>query len=440
MIPEIDMELLERYIDGRLTDLDADRLRRLLRESAEARALLRSLATVEFGLQDLAATVDTSETVQDQSRQAMGRSWTRWPRRLAAAAAILAMIAGAYSLQPRGEPEIARISGLSGSVLWTGNGGQITSDPRVGQALTGGTIEGMTPNSWVKLDFLDGSTVTISGISTLTFSDRGQKELRLKEGSLSGDVNPQSPGKPMRVQARSALMEVLGTRFKVETEPGSTVLNVEEGKVRVSRLADGQAVDVPARHRLVATADRDMSPEAIPGSVPLWKSQVSLGPMGSWGRWSPRTDAGPATLRAVPYSHVSPEGQAMTLYSAALRVSGGDDTPVIPDSHARIRIQGRLATAHDLVFGVTVRRSDGEFAGNFFTIKPTPTFGAGGDFEVLLDLGEFQPTPPLIAQKGEPAGVPVGAVLDWFWCNSLADPVGLEILEVEILSPSPIAP
>ena len=58
MMTPADIELLEQYIDGTLADGDAQRLRALLRDSAEARAMLRSLATIDFGLQDIAATAD----------------------------------------------------------------------------------------------------------------------------------------------------------------------------------------------------------------------------------------------------------------------------------------------------------------------------------------------------------------------------------------------
>ena len=68
MMTPADFELLEQYIDGTLADGDAQRLRALLRDSAEARAVLRSLATIDFGLQDMAATADAD------SRGSLGES------------------------------------------------------------------------------------------------------------------------------------------------------------------------------------------------------------------------------------------------------------------------------------------------------------------------------------------------------------------------------
>ena len=73
MMTPADLKLLEQYIDGTLADGDLQRLRALRRDSAEARAMLRSLATIDFGLQDIAATADADscgslrEPIEDEN-------------------------------------------------------------------------------------------------------------------------------------------------------------------------------------------------------------------------------------------------------------------------------------------------------------------------------------------------------------------------------------
>ena len=100
--------------------------------------------------------------------------------------------------EKRAEVEpIAKVGGLSGSLIYTGDRGIVRKDLKEGDSLEGGTIEGMTPDAWFELEFSDGSTMMISGNSMLTFSDDGQKKLRLKEGGFSANVNPQPKGKPM---------------------------------------------------------------------------------------------------------------------------------------------------------------------------------------------------------------------------------------------------
>ncbi|MHC4520273.1 MAG: FecR family protein, partial [Planctomycetota bacterium] len=120
----------------------------------------------------------------------------KWPL---AAAALVALIAGLYFLPLIVERPIARVTGLNGSLQWTGDGGRVFYDLSVGTELPGGTVEGMAPGSWFELEFIDGSVVTISGHSTLTFSDHGQKKLYLKEGHVSGNVKPQPAGRPMLI-------------------------------------------------------------------------------------------------------------------------------------------------------------------------------------------------------------------------------------------------
>ena len=190
---------------------------------------------------------------------------------------------------------IARIKGLNGTLTWIGDGGQIVQGAgspqketrwsnvlREGAELSGGTIEGMAPDSWFELEFHDGSTGMISGDSILTFSDQGQKEFRLKQGRFSADVMPQPEGKPMLIHTPSAVLEVIGTKFDVEAGPESTMLYVREGKVQVRRVHDGRTVDVPANHRVVTTADGDMSlqfvaPEQTWAQTPVWKNISPIG-------------------------------------------------------------------------------------------------------------------------------------------------------------------
>jgi len=351
----------------------------------------------------------------------------KWP--LAIAAAVVALTVSLYFLRPIVERPIAKVTGLNGSLQWTGDGGRVFYDLSVGTELSGGTIEGMTPGSWFELEFNDGSTVTTSGNSMLTFSDHGQKKLYLKEGVVSGDVRPQPAGKPMLIYTRSAMLEVVGTQFEVEAEIAATMLNVSEGKVRIRRLSDGSTVDVPARHRVIAAADREMLPVPAPDAAFRWKSQLHLGPDGTYGKWSPETDTQDAKLGAIPYT----TPQEATIYTAAFVVLRGDKPPVVlqPDSYLRVR--GHIVSRNEVYFGITIRKPEGEFAGRFQTIRPAVEFPGGRDFEVLLKLRDFYLDPSLAEMKGKFPSVPFDLVVETFWCHTLDQQAGLEIFEVELL-------
>lgn len=349
-----------------------------------------------------------------------------------ATVAIIVLIASLYFQRQSAERRIAKVTGLSGSLQWTGNGGQVFNDLNVGTELPGGTIEGMVPGSWFELEFKDGSTVTISGNSTLTFSDHGQKKLYLKEGNVSGNVKRQPDGRPMLIYTRAAMLEILGTQFEVEAGISTTMLSVSEGKIRIKRLSDGNTVDVPAKHRVIAAADHEMLLIPAPEAVGQWRSQLHLGPAGTQGKWSPATDGQGAKLGAIPYT--LPQGA--TIYTAAFGVSRGDQSPVVLQPGCHLRIRGRIASAHDVYFGVTVGYASGGFAGRFQTIRPAVEFPGGEDFQVLLPFADFQPDPSLVEIRDKLPNSPFHLVVDSIWCHTLDQQSGLEITEVELLAPT----
>lgn len=341
-------------------------------------------------------------------------------------------IASLFFQRPNVERPIATITGISGALQWTGDGGRVLDRLSVGTELPGGTVEGMTPNSWFEFEFIDGSTVTISGNSMLTFSDHGQKRLHLKEGTIAANVNPQPAHKPMLIYTRSAMLEVVGTQFEVETGLAATMLNVSTGEVRVTRMSDKKTVNVLARHRVIAAAGRELAPEPVPDSVSQWKSQLHFGPEATQGKWLPETDTEDARLGALPYT--TPRG--ITIYTVGFTVSRGDRPPVILQPGSRLRVRGRIKSTHRIYFGMTVRQPNGEFAGRFQTTRLADEFRAGRDFELALHLDDSQLDPTLAEMKHKLPSNPLGLVVDTFWCHTLDKPAGLEIAEVELLSPT----
>ena len=434
--------LIRAYANGVITPDQLEELEQTLRADATVREQFLHELNVHAALEDPASGESVPTAGGDGSEglnslrepnvlfERRNVNMARWPL-AAAVAAVVALIATVYLLQPKGEPEIAKITGLSGSLQWTGDGGRVSHDLKVGTELPGGTIEGMDPSSWFELEFNDGSTVTISGSSMLTFSDHGQKKLHLKEGNVSANVRPQLAGQPMLIYTRSAMLEVLGTQFEVEVGLATTMLNVSKGSVRVKRFSDGRTVDVPAKHRVIAAADREMLPVPAPGAVSRWRSQLHLGPVNARGEWSPGTDTQDARLGAIPYT--TPQGK--TIYTAAFGVSRGDTPPVTLQPASRFRVGGHIASPHKVYFGVTVRHPNGEFAGRFQIIRPAVEFPGGQDFEVILRLGDFRLDPSLIEMKNKLPSVPFDLVVESIWCHTLGEQAGLKIVEVELIPP-----
>ena len=439
-------ELIDRHLRGELNESEKERLAKLLDSDSSARRdfvehaqwdtrFAEVLRESRGSLREPNANENADAMLAERAATMRERTPTvSFTRTLLAIAAvtIVALTASLYFQRPSAEREIAKITGLSGPLQWTGDGGRVFHDLSVGTELPGGTVEGMAPGSWFELEFNDGSTVTISGNSMLTFSDHGQKTLHLKEGSVAGNVKFQPAGKPMLIYTRSAMLEVLGTRFEVEAGLSATMLNVSEGKVRVKRLSDGSTVVVPAKHRVIAAADREMLPVLVPDPVNRWESQLYLGPDGTRGKWSPGTNAEDAKLRAVPYTtHLG-----KTIYTASFGVSHGDKPPVILQPASRFRVRGHIASTAKVWFGVTVRHPNGEFAGNFQTIRPAVEFPSGQDFEVTVHLRDFRLDPSLAEMRNELPGAPFHLVVESTWCHTLYEQAGLEIAEVELLPPA----
>ncbi len=237
--------LLGRLVDGELSPDDEARLNEILRDKPEAREEYHAYLDVHEGLQEQLAIPDFS-AMDGVIGPKPKPSYLR-PLRAMAALVVIGLFIN-FLVQETAQPpvakkraevkSIAKIKGLSGSLIYTGDRGIMRKDLKEGDFLEGGTIEGMTPAAWFELEFSDGSTVMISGNSMLTFSDDGQKKLRLKEGGFSANVKPQPKDRPMLVQTRTAMFEVLGTCFSVDADPTAAILTVTEGRVRATRLSD----------------------------------------------------------------------------------------------------------------------------------------------------------------------------------------------------------
>jgi ferric-dicitrate binding protein FerR (iron transport regulator) len=348
-------------------------------------------------------------------------SWLpNWALSAAAAVVIMAALWFFEGRRPATVTTIATIGEMSGPALWTGDGGRVIKDLQTGTKLSGGTLEGTSPRSWVQLRFNDGSTVTLSGDSMLTFSDLGQKELHLKRGGLSADVTPQST--PMLVHTRTAMLTVLGTRFDVETELSETTLNVSEGLVGIRRISDGRTVDVPANHRVVAAADVELNPARLPAPVHAWQSAMGRGHKRMYGKWRPDPGEDGGRLWAIPWI----TEQDKTIYTASMPVSRSE-TPVVLDSTSRISVRGRLKKGSHVFVGLTLRKPSGEFAGRFQVIKAASEFTAGEEFEIVLPLRDFQLDPSLKHVQAELPARPDGMVIDSIWCHTLYNHVGLGV-------------
>ena len=458
---------IQRHLDGTASSEEVAELSGQLESDANTRKLYLQMARIHATLaaDELAGTED-STPLPAPVVLSMERSTPRYTRALLAiaAAAIVVLTASLYFLSTDDERKIVKIDGIVGTALWTGEGGRVVRNLVPGMALAGGTIEGTSPKAWIELKFKDGSKIMISGISMLTFSDTGQKELHLKSGNFSAKVTPQPEGRPLLIHTQTAIINVLGTQLEVEVAPSSTVVNVSEGKVLVKRRNDNREVEVPAMHNVIVAADRELSPMMTPGSVKGWQSQLGNGRKHTYGKWQARSENRPASLWAIPYT----TEVGRIIYTVSMRVSTCGEPPVVLQPNSRIRVRGVLTGRHrkgiefrrkrgDLIengtispqdaktriedampkkmwFGLTVRHPNGDFAGRFQTTLPTASF-ENPQFDVTLDISDYHIDPSLNYMKSRLPDAPSGLIVKSIWCHTLSTPGGLMVTDMQLIAP-----
>lgn len=130
------------------------------------------------------------------------------------------------------------------------------------------------------LRFSDGTSLEAAGeteIGGLTEASEG-KRVFLARGQLRADVSPQPNGAPAVIRTPHAEATVMGTSLIIHVDPGvaaSTRLDVENGKVRLTRLSDRAGVDVISGHFAVAGAGTDLV--ARKRSDLFWKAESRNG-------------------------------------------------------------------------------------------------------------------------------------------------------------------
>lgn len=101
-------------------------------------------------------------------------------------------------------------------------------------------------NSSVTLSYADGSQVELRSKSTARLL-AGATRLQLTRGEALIKVSPQKKEAPFQVLTPHGEATVLGTRFVLHVNEASTKVEVEEGKVRLTRKKDGKALVARAR-------------------------------------------------------------------------------------------------------------------------------------------------------------------------------------------------
>ncbi len=428
--------LVSGLIDRQLSEAEAARLDTLLSESPQAVERYHELLDNHEALSAIysgdvyRSSLDPQELPVHVAVMPIANSTSRvWRRWAVAAAGIAAAIIAVLLLRPNHDSQIATLTDLKGALRWTGNGGEVIDDLGAGRLLDGGTLECLYADSWCKIDFRDGTTITLSGRAVLTISLGKQKELSLLEGSLSANVAPQPKGRPLLIHTSTAKLDVLGTQFDLVAEPSSTQLSVAEGHVLVTRLMDGSVAEVPAEHRIRASADvhDEFSVQRRSASVTTWQSNLPEGAI--HGQWLPEMGGRVKGLRATPLLRQERGAKPVVVYLAAASVPRQPSVSLRPGT--MLRIHARTDTPPNLTIGITTRYPTGGFAGKYVVTRGAEAFfRTDGLFDLDVPVGDFAPDDAHFPNS------PIGLeICDW-WCSTINTDAGLSILRVELIPPA----
>ena len=374
---------------------------------------------------------------------------------IAIAAAML--VVAAFVLTRPESNHIATVVSVTGPVQLTGDGGTVLTDLAPGQKINGGTFECSSLDSSAVLRFVDGSTVSIAGNTVVTVSDREQKIVRLREGSISAAVKPQPSGQPFRVFTPTAELEVKGTQFDVVASSSRTKLAVREGVVRARRMTDGESVDVPADHTTVATVEAKESFVAQATEQPITTWQADPTEDVKNGKWIPveileririgqDVEAGSVAMedakqvyfdrlaaidpdyKGAVFAMPKPtkrrdDGKTPTMYLIVFDVAARQAGPVSLVKHSRIRFRGKVLKPTEVNFGFAARDPSG--AGKRW-LKPEQVQQVKEVFDIVIPIGDF-------TGRRDPGPNAVGWELTYVFCLAKDPAAKLQITSVELL-------
>lgn len=382
--------LIQRYLDETLTHDERVLLNQRLRDDPALRELLREIAGQAVAFGDMARmrrepSAPSPGRARQGSRSAFAFTWLT----LAASVALLA--AGGWFFKPATPVPVLTLVESSGTVAWT-HGGPVLP----GMALPPGTLETVGDASTATLRFRDGSTITLHGEAELSFSEERQKVLSLARGTLSAEVKPQPAGRPLLIRTPSAVAEVVGTAFDLSARSEDTLLKVNEGLVKLKRLADGSQIDVPANRSAVASLDTTALLDTASTPEPLtdWSFDFSTtAPPRDW-----RGYARNGVMIASPYvAKKLPDGSIVTHQGVSVRTAMLErPLRLIATESSVIHYRLRVEMPASLLLMLLTNETGGGFGGNFeCKIGPDELRpDADGWCEVAIPISRYRPADP----------------------------------------------
>jgi len=429
-------QLVNALVDGQITESDERRLADMLRNDSEAITVYREFMDLHAELHWEPATVAAPATEAAPQKQ-------RTHRRMAYSAAMIAatvMILGTATYWFSGVPTlkdaspIAQLESLSGAVSWTANGTQ-RSDLTQGGQLPAGTLTLEGDSASAQIRFHDGTVLTaVRDVELDILGDENQKRVTIKRGTVSLSMAPQPAGRPMIIRTPTAEVEVEGKAFGLSVEAAGTQLNVQEGRVKMRRLADGQSINVSDNESSFASLDcsgdlKPKTPQSAPTSLRV--SFTDPSPPDWKGERLPAAGDDPFRVLAVPcIAGRRSDGSPVIHHAMTVRGQNRQNLVTLrPDSVVSLLF--RTESPVPLRIMLSVQQPGGAFGGNFETSVSTKRGEnlPGGWRRIAIPLSEFR---PLISNYPQP---PEDGEVSLVFVASYEFSAKLEVAELAIEAP-----
>jgi hypothetical protein len=283
-----DYELIARYLDGEPTADEETQLANWLAADVEHVRIFVREAHLHRQLRDIMLAQRYHAGAEALVKKAKRAGWLsnvggfgrnvagRFPffpsdafrrARLPIAACLALLIIGVVWLfgATVGQPALAEIHGEGLSILRAGQPLPISA----GMLLRTGDVLRTPPDVTAVVGFSSEATrlTVLPGTEVkLAEMSRG-KHFELRAGKLEASVARQRPFHPMTLITSQAEARVIGTRFSLLASNNATRLDVFEGNVRLTRLADGAAVQVGKGRYAVVAGKTELSALPFTGTI-----------------------------------------------------------------------------------------------------------------------------------------------------------------------------